>query len=150
VRAAARRTATATLSAILLAAGVAACGSGSSPLSAAQYRSKLTAACAAASAATSKLPAEQLRAHLTITQLRHRADEIGATFRSTVQSLRPPASLRADQQRLLAITRRTEPGNPTIAQTIVAAERVRAVYVQIGVPRCMSLIGQSIARLRRR
>jgi hypothetical protein len=143
----ARRTAALMLSAVVLSGIVVACG-GSSTLSTAQYRSKLTAACTTATAATAKLPSEQLAKHLSIDQLRRRADEIGHAFGSTVASLHPPASLRADQRRLLALARRPQPADPTRVQAIVASERMRAVYAKIGASGCVKPLDRSLARLR--
>jgi hypothetical protein len=136
------------LSGVVLAAAVVACGA-SSRLSAARYRAKLTAACVAAGHATARLPERQRSEHLTIPELRHRADEIEQRFRSTVSSLNPPSALAADQQRLLALGRRREPADPPRAQAIAATERARALYLKLGVPGCVKQLDRSLARLRR-
>lgn len=135
-------------SAVALAVALAGRGGGSDSLSAARYRSKLRDACTIANRATGRLPELQRDEHLTIAQLRRRAGEIDRRFSSTVSSLRPPASLQADQHRLLVLGRGRQPSDPTRAQALAASERVRAVYLQIGVPGCVKPLDRAIVQLR--
>jgi hypothetical protein len=111
------------------------------------YCAKVTAACQADAGAIRRLPQLQRVEHLTVVQLERRAVLIGDRFKSAIDSVDPPSSLRTAHEELLALVRKPAPSTTTRAAAIASLKRTRAVYQRLGVSGCVKLSNEALARL---
>ncbi len=133
---------------VVVAVAVLLSGCGVETSSQSDYARQLDGLCAAQRDFVRTLPDLQRREASSIEQVRRRAEERAADFRSSVASLRPPLASAQDHQSLIA-TLDAAPSGPEAgpAELRPYLESLGKIYARLGARQCEQFGQEAIAGL---